>query len=119
MRGTAARAARQAEAEARQADLAFARAEPADANRRREVFNAAFDAWQAGRRWYRMSRHLHMCAALSEIEAAEARDATRARLEADARAVWGSENKENAAPRVFNLVGKSAAEVSAMASQVS
>ena len=34
--------------------------------------------------------------------------------------VWGSRAKENATPpKVFSLVGKSAAEVGAMASQVS
>ena len=48
---------------------------------------------------------------------------TRRWLESHARVVWGprSANKENvnAAPKVFSLVGKSAAEVGAMASQVS
>ena len=67
-----------------------------------------------------------MFLALAEIEAAEARDATRLRLEADAAKVWSSSanNKENAAPppvspKVFRLVGKSAEEVRTMASQVS
>ena len=71
-------------------------------------------------------RHLHIYAALDEIEAAEARDETRARLEADAVKVWGAaaqQNKENAVnvaqPKVFRLVGKSAAEVRALASEVS
>ena len=100
---------RQAKAEAKAEAAAAGRTELADADRRRELFHAAFDAWQAGRRWYRMSRHLHMCAALSEIEAAEARDATRARLEADAAKVWGSadKDKENSPGQVISLVGMS------------
>ena len=46
---------------------------------------------------------------------------TRLRLEADAVKVWGGpRDKENAPPpKVFNLVGKSAAEVNAMSSKVS
>ena len=63
-----------------------------------------------------------MRAAIDEIVAAEARAETRARLEADALKVWGpvAKNKENAGPqKVFRLVEKSAAEVNAMASQVS
>ena len=45
---------------------------------------------------------------------------TRLRLEAGARAVWGNEfGKENAPPKVFGLVGKTAEEVSVIASEVS
>ena len=117
------RAARQREMQAKAEMAAAERAAAARAVAAAQERQAAFKAWQAGRRWHRLLRHLHLCAAFDQIEAAEARDRTRARLEAHSRAVWGSAsgsaNKENSEPQVFRLVGKSAEEVRALASQVS
>ena len=47
------------------------------------------------------------------------RQATRERLQSDAEHVWGGRAKENAAPKVFRLVGVSAESVRAVADQVS
>ena len=100
--------------------------ERAQALARQELVMERLATKRASTRWYLLLRHLHIYAALDEIEAAEARDETRARLEADAVKVWGAaaqQNKENAVnvaqPKVFRLVGKSAAEVRALASEVS
>ena len=115
-----------AERAARQQERQAAAAEASHRRERREKQKEDLNAWKAGRRWYLLLRHLHAHAALDEIEAAEARDETRARLEADAVKVWGAaaqQNKENAVNvaqrKVFRLVGKSAAEVRALASEVS
>ena len=72
-------------------------------------------------RWRAVAKKACAWAAIDELEAEMARDATRVRLLADAEKMWGScaREKENAPPKVFSLVGKSAAEVGAMASQVS
>ena len=122
-RAAAERAARQreraAEAEARDAERNAAEAERARARVWLEQMKQRSAARRAGRHFYRMSRHLHMCAALDEIEAAEAREATRARLEADAAKMWGSASadKENlpAAAQVISLVGMSAESLRAEA----
>ena len=74
-------------------------------------------------RWRAMAKAMCKMAAIDEFEAALARDATRAKLLEDAAKVWGScagsSDKENSEPKVFRLVGKSAEEVGALASQVS
>ena len=53
---------------------------------------------------------MHAYAAFAEIDAAEAWDARKAQIEADAAKVWGTggaAGKENApAPKVFSFVGK-------------
>ena len=66
--------------------------------------------------------HLERDREMAEIEAKIRgldRQATRERLQRDAEHVWGGRAKENAAPKVFRLVGVSAESVRAVADQVS
>ena len=61
-------------------------------------------------RWRAMAKKACAWAAIDQLEADMARDATRARLLADAQKMWGSgaADKENAPAQVISLVGMSA-----------
>ena len=72
--------------------------------------------------WRAMAKAVCKLAAIDELEAALARDATREKLLADAAKVWGSctggsvaADKENAPAQVISLVGMSAESLRAAA----
>ena len=116
--------AREAEREACVAERQAAEAVSAQAKERSRMLAARVASLRfqfCCLRWRAVAKKACAWAAIDELEAEMVRDATRVRLLADAEKMWGScaREKENAPPKVFSLVGKSAAEVGAMASQVS